>query len=147
MTMSKPVSYDHGARVAERARQNNAWSEPAASVEPARNTVEPMREAVIILPCYDNRNNPTTYAHAMLADGLMEDFGGFTEQNVTGRWKDADTGREYRDASILYTVAASANESNWKRFEARAIQACKDAEQIALYVRGFDGIARLVKLT
>lgn len=141
MTSSKTVTYDHGQRIAERAKQNNPWNEPAAT--PSAETIEPMREASIILPATNNDGYEIPYAHSALAHALLDLFGGFTEEPVRGQW--LDNGRVYSDESIRYTVAATDTPDNRAKLEECARVTCADAEQICIYTRGFDGIVRFVK--
>lgn len=151
MTSSKTVTYDHGQRIAERAKQNNPWNEPLApsvarskpAATPSAETIEPMREASILLPTRNNDGMAVISAHAIVANALLDNFGGFTEESVRGQW--LDNGRVYSDESIRYTVAATDTPDNRAKLEATARQACADAEQICLYVRGFDGIVQFVK--
>ena len=65
-------------------------------------------EAKIIVPKVYNNGNPVAGKDLnSFRDMLLDFFGGFTETNVRGAWKDPKTGTVYRENNLLFIVALS----------------------------------------
>ncbi len=98
-----------------------------------------MREAVIILP--------RTYKHATLSlrEGLLDTFGGYTEHEADGVWRDPTTGKVYVDHNSVFTVAVDDDDGR-HMIDLRnlAMAAGTQAKQISVYLRGFDGNVEFV---
>lgn len=91
-----------------------------------------IREASIILPLLDNRGTPRPHAHTRLVKRLLDTFGGFTSQEVTGQW--VYQGKTFTDLSIKYTVAAEWDHSKMSDFVEFATLAGADCLQISVYL-------------
>lgn len=87
----------------------------------------------ILAPHLDNDGNSLAGELSRFEDLLLEHCGGFTAHDVRGAWKD-DTGQIFRDVSTCYTVATSRDMA-----EQLATILCRDARQLAVYVKLPDG--------
>lgn len=89
----------------------------------------------ITLPLRDNDGKPCRAAHRAYQAWLLNMFGGFSERNSVGQWKD-DDGSHYSDPSIVYTVASDprfATEEGFKR-SLTSVAAKLFPDQKAFYV-------------
>ena len=64
-----------------------------------------MREGKIILPVEDNDRNPLDGVHVVMADKIVDMFGGVTVHEAIGHWK-SDDGILFKERVKVYTVAA-----------------------------------------
>ena len=49
-----------------------------------------MRECRIILPMRDNTGEPLADVHKSLSEALCNNFGGYTQTNGVGQWKNGE---------------------------------------------------------
>jgi hypothetical protein len=92
------------------------------------------REASLILPKADNQGEDLFIVHAMLRDSLLKAFGGFSQYEISGEWRDSTSGITYDDASFKYVIAARWNEGLRERLFSIAREYCRAAEQETVYV-------------
>lgn len=91
-------------------------------------------EATIILPMNDNDGNCMTCELMAIEETILDRFGGFTRETVTGSWKNPITGKVYCDPAHRYTIAA-----DWKAVKPETLikiaqNAALMLEQICIYV-------------
>ena len=99
-----------------------------------------MREAVIIMP----RDNPQASAHLRLL--LLDRFGGYTQHEAAGAWRDP-AGKVLHDHHNVFTVACDVTFADVERMQQlRVIAAAagREANQQCVYLRGFNGVVELV---
>ena len=106
-----------------------------------------MREAIIILPKFDNTGMQTVTAHDVLRSALLSDFGGFTRCDCVGSWRDPETGAVFDDDSYMYCVAMEPGPKNDVKLFAAAIFAAECARQEAIYVRDANGGVHILRPT
>ena len=96
-----------------------------------------MREFTIILP----RDIPS--ASTNLRTTLLDAFGGYTEHEATGAWRDEFTGKVYYDHNSVFTVGAFVEHT--AKIREIAAQAGREAKQESVYIRMPDGAVEFVK--
>lgn len=99
-----------------------------------------MREAVIVLPRV--HKDATEY----LRTELLEAFGGYTEHEADGVWRDPADRKVYVDHNSIFTIGADEDNTGLDMLTIRnlAMFAGQKAGQISVYVRGFDGAVEFV---
>ena len=95
-----------------------------------------MREYVIILPRTAN------YACEWLRTSLLDQFGGYTEHEATGAWKDP-TGAVIFDDNAVFTVATDIPTAG-QAFQSLARIAGRIGDQQCVYLRDGDGNVEFV---
>lgn len=109
-------------------------------------------ESRILLPLLDNAGKSLAHVHKALQLDLMQSFGGFSASPISGVWLDKETGKEYRDESTAYDIAADWNAaaydgadfSNADRLLDLARWHCRAANQVCLYLRNGKGVVQYV---
>jgi len=96
-----------------------------------------MREASIILPHTMSHEPHTAMRHLLLTH-----FGGYTTHEVSGAWRDPDTGIVHNDQSTCFIVASNTGPNMLYHI---AEECGKMAGQICVYVKGFDGEVTFVQ--
>jgi hypothetical protein len=94
----------------------------------------PTREAALLFPKRDNDGADLSKVHAALRADLLTAFGGYTVSEVSGQWRDSDTGAIYDDESLRYAVAAQWTPELTARLDSIARHYCAAAGQVTLYV-------------
>lgn len=98
-----------------------------------------MREACIILPRVSPR------ATESLQEGLLNRFGGFTEHDAIGAWRDPATNKVHLDHNSVFTIAIDDTDGmHMLDLRDLAMAAGEAAGQISVYLRGFDGNVEFV---
>jgi hypothetical protein len=98
-----------------------------------------IREASIILP---RVHKEATFS---LREGLLDRFGGYTEHEADGAWRDPQTGIVHIDYNSVFTIAVDDDDgSHMLDLRDLAMNAGTQAGQISVYVRGFDGHVEFV---
>lgn len=103
-----------------------------------------MREALIILPNADNNGRAIGHAHTNLATRLIDAFGGLTTRQAQGSWLDHD--KLYQEAVTEYVVAYEPTDFNDGTLREIAIQAGREAKQMAVYTRFASGDVAIIDL-
>lgn len=93
-----------------------------------------MREAMIILPQFDNDKQPLKSVRAHLARALMHAFGGCTITTAHGSWLD-DKGHPVIEPVWQLVSACDDTKANVQSIRALAIDAGHKAKQAAMYIR------------
>ena len=96
-----------------------------------------MREYVIILPRTAN------YACEWLRTSLLHQFGGYTEHEATGAWKDP-TGAVIFDDNAVFTVATDRVLYTMRDLRVMARRAGLIGDQQCVYLRDSDGNVEFV---
>jgi hypothetical protein len=105
-----------------------------------------MREFVIIMPkAKPDRQNPDGLGVHYLRANLLNYFGGYTEEAVSGAWLDP-AGTVHRDHSIRFTVAIRTAVALHGVLRKLAIRAGELAGQQCVYVRDPDGQVHFLTL-
>lgn len=105
-----------------------------------------MREATIIMPVTrGNRQDPDGAGVGHLRHELPQAFGGYTEHGATGVWVDPDTGRHHADRNRVFTVTcANTGLDTLDSLRHLAREAGRAAQQVCVYLKGFDGEVELI---
>ena len=99
-----------------------------------------MREASIILPHTMSHEPHTAMRHLLLTH-----FGGYTTHEVSGAWRDPDTGIVHNDQSTMFLIGADPTAANLALLHFIAKECGNMAGQICVYVKGFDGEVQFVQ--
>lgn len=102
------------------------------------------REASFVLPNHDNRGDLIPSVHLRIQGELIDAFGGYSATQVSGQWRDAETGRVYSDSSTRYTVGAVWNDKLQRRFDAIAATGARIAGQVEVYTVDSSGVVAFV---
>ena len=98
-----------------------------------------MREFTIMLPRVNGR------ASTNLRTRLLDNFGGYTEHEATGAWRDDNTGKVYYDHNSVFTVGVLPTHPGlYGLIREIAAQAGQEAQQVSVYIKMPDGNAELV---
>lgn len=102
-----------------------------------------MREAMVILPQFDNQHRPLKHVRAMLTKRLMRAFGGCTVRSAHGSWLD-DKGHPVIEPVWEIVTACDDTPTNAAAIRASALQAGEMAEQQAMYCRYPSGDVEII---
>lgn len=101
------------------------------------------RLAFLILPLRDNDGNRLIETHAALREAILDNFGGYTQQLVTGAWKDSD-GKVCQDDSLKYEIAMDTGAGAGKTLVAIAAEACRRARQDCVMIQLAGGVVHFI---
>ncbi len=101
-------------------------------------------EARLILPNLDNNGDSLDVTHDVLAEYLIDAFGGFTSQAVQGGFKGED-GTVYREAGTAYDVALDDSADNQAYLRGIARWAAGAADQECVYLRQPSGAVEFIE--
>lgn len=98
--------------------------------------------AFVILPSYTPAGGHLVAVHMVFARELAEHFGEVTQEDIAGGWRDLDTGRDYTDSAVRFTVCADWTAKGGRmarRLENIAARYAEACEQEAVTVTHADG--------
>jgi len=110
-----------------------------------------MRIASFILPLTDNDSKSLAAVHESVRADLIEAFGGFSAVEISGGWKDEETGKLYVESSVRYEIAADWSKLDragkprlLNRFFNLCGRFCEEASQIVIFATAPDGECYMV---
>jgi hypothetical protein len=101
-------------------------------------------EARILMPLTDNEGKSLSHVHDAMRADLLASFGGFTESDTRGWWRDTSTGTDYKEPSIAFDIAAQWDSEKSERLMELAAWYCRAAKQLCVYVRNGKGAVSYV---
>ncbi len=104
-----------------------------------------MREAMIILPQFDNDHKPLKPVRAHIAKALMHAFGGCTIRTAHGSWLDAK-GHPVIEPVWELVAACDDTPANAHAIRALAVEAGHEGKQQAIYCRLPSGDVEIIDI-
>jgi hypothetical protein len=103
-----------------------------------------MQEALLIVPNADNDGASLAALRDSIASQMCDAFGGVTENDAQGLWKD-DSGKVYSEPVTRLVSAADDTQANVAELESLARQVLHDGKQKAVYLRLPNGQVEIIE--
>jgi hypothetical protein len=99
-----------------------------------------MQISTITLPRTSNLGDQLSVAHAFIRSDLLKHFGGYSEVDVRGAWRDPESGIVYIDKSVRYEIAGAWSQTNRSRLMSLVHQLLAITDQECIMVGWPDGV-------
>jgi hypothetical protein len=96
------------------------------------------------MPLADNNGKSLSAVHDAMRADFIAAFGGYTESDVRGGWRDVETGNNHVEPSLAFDIAAQWDSEKTERLMELAAWYCRAAKQLCVYVRNGKGAVSYV---
>lgn len=93
-----------------------------------------MRIATINLPTHDNAGVPLAAETDTLRNMLLDSFGGFTESDARGAWRDPADSKLYVEPVTRFDVACEDNSESESSLRRIAAHMAREARQVCIFL-------------